>query len=136
MPDTPQRIVILGAGHAGGTAAAMLRQNGYDGQVVLIGEEPVVPYQRPPLSKAYLKGETDAESLKLKPDGFYADQRITLRLGCRADAIDPAEKVVSLKGGGEVPYDVLILATGSMNRKLQIPGAGPHDLHEMRTSTT
>ena len=129
----PSRIVILGAGHAGGTAAAMLRQNGYDGHVVLIGEEPLVPYQRPPLSKAYLKGETDAESLKLKPDGFYADQRITLRLGCRADAVDPAEKIVSLKGGGEVPYDVLILATGSVNRKLQIPGAGPHDLHEMRT---
>jgi 3-phenylpropionate/trans-cinnamate dioxygenase ferredoxin reductase subunit len=133
VAEAPGRIVIVGAGHAGGTAAALLRQNGHDGQVVLIGEEPVVPYQRPPLSKAYLKGETDAESLKLRPDGFYADQRITLRLGCRAEAIDRAEKSVSLKGGGEVPYDVLILATGSANRRLQIAGAGPHDLHELRT---
>jgi len=133
LAQTPGRIVIVGAGHAGGTAAALLRQNGYEGEVMLIGEEPVVPYQRPPLSKAYLKGEADAETLKLKPDEFYAEHDITLRLGTRAAAIDPAARTVSLKGGGEVPYDALILATGSVNRKLQIPGATAHDLHELRS---
>jgi 3-phenylpropionate/trans-cinnamate dioxygenase ferredoxin reductase subunit len=66
-----KRIVIVGAGHAGGTAATLLRQYGHEGEITLIGEEPVAPYQRPPLSKAYLKGEADAESLKLKPDAVY-----------------------------------------------------------------
>ena len=103
MADTPGRIVIVGAGHAGGTAAALLRQNGYPGEVMLIGEELIAPYQRPPLSKAYLKGETDAESLKLKPDEFYAEQDITLRLGTRVQSFDPAAKTVSLRGGAMCP---------------------------------
>ncbi len=133
MTEIPSRIVIVGAGHAGGTAAALLRQYGYHGAITLIGEELVAPYQRPPLSKAYLKGETDVETLKLKPDEFYADHDIILRLGTRVDAIDRAARTVALKGGGEVGYDVLILATGSANRKLTIPGAGPHELHELRS---
>ena len=131
--DLPQRIVIVGAGHAGGTAAALLRQQGYAGSIVMIGEELIAPYQRPPLSKAYLKDETDAETLKLKPDEFYAGHDITLRLGTRVESIDRAGRTVALKGGGEVPWDALILATGSANRKLTIPGAGPHDLHELRS---
>ena len=133
MSADTSRIVIVGAGHAGGTLAALLRQYGHAGDIVMIGEELVAPYQRPPLSKAFLKGEADAESLKLKPDEFYAEQNITLRLGTRAESIDRAGKRVALKGGGEVPYDVLILATGSVNRKLSLPGAGPHDLHELRS---
>ncbi len=111
MSEPPPRIVIVGAGHAGGTAAALLRQYGHTGEIVLIGEELIAPYQRPPLSKAYLKGEVDAETLKLKPDEFYADQDITLRLGTRVEAIDRAGRRVALKGGGEVPYDQLIIAT-------------------------
>ncbi len=133
MTEIPSRIVIVGAGHAGGTAAALLRQYGYHGAITLIGEELVAPYQRPPLSKAYLKGETDVETLKLKPDEFYADHDIILRLGTRVDSIDRAARTVALKGGGEVGYDVLILATGSANRKLTIPGAGAHELHELRS---
>ena len=133
MNEPDPRIVILGADHAGGTAAALLRQYGHTGDIVLIGEELIAPYQRPPLSKAYLKGEVDAETLKLKPDEFYADQNITLRLGTRAEAIDRAGKRVALKGGGEVPYDVLIISTGSSNRKLALPSAGPHELHELRS---
>ena len=133
MSADTSRIVIVGAGHAGGTLAALLRQYGHTGDIVMIGEELVAPYQRPPLSKAFLKGDADAESLKLKPDEFYAEQNITLRLGTRAESIDRAGKRVALKGGGEVPYDVLILATGSVNRKLSLPGAGPHDLHELRS---
>jgi len=133
MSETPQQIVIVGAGHAGGTAAALLRQQGYEGSIVMIGEELIAPYQRPPLSKAYLKDQTDAEGLKLKPDEFYAEHDITLRLGTRAESIDRETCRVVLKGGGEIPYDALILATGSANRKLPIPGAGPHDLHELRS---
>ena len=127
------RIVIVGAGHAGGTVAALLRQHGHTGPIELIGEEPVVPYQRPPLSKAYLKGETDREDLKLRPDGFYADQHITLRLGVRVEAVDRSGKRVRLEGGGEAAYDILILATGSANRKLALPGAEASDVLELRS---
>ena len=127
------RIVIVGAGHAGGAAAGLLRQHGHTGPITLIGEEPWVPYQRPPLSKAYLKGEADAEALKLRPDAFYAEQGIGLRLGTRAEAIDPEGKAVRLQGGDAVPYDILILATGSSNRRLSLPGAGPDELLELRS---
>ena len=126
-------IVIIGAGHAGGTAAALLRQQGHAGPITLIGEEPIAPYQRPPLSKAFLKGEADAESLKLRPDDFYAEHDIDLRLGTRAEAIDRAGKRVTLEGGEEVAYDALILATGSVNRRLEIPGARAQDLLELRS---
>ena len=126
------RIVIVGAGHAGGTAAALLRQHGHTGPIELIGEEPSVPYQRPPLSKAYLKGEADGETLKLRPDAFYAEQGVGLRLGTRAEAIDRAARQVRLKGGGEAAYDILILATGSANRKLNLTGAHEGDLLELR----
>ena len=127
------RIVIVGAGHAGGTAAALLRQHGHTGPIDLIGEEPAPPYQRPPLSKAYLKGETELEDLKLRPDSFYAEQDITLRLGVRAEAIDRGAKRVRLEGGKELAYDILILATGSANRKLTLPGAEADDLLELRS---
>ena len=128
----PQTIIILGAGHAGGTAAALLRQNGFTGSIILIGEEAAVPYHRPPLSKAYLKGEVDAESLKLRSDTFYHDAGITLRLGAPAVVIDRATKVVVLEGAGVVAYDTLILATGSRARKLPVPGIRLRNIHELR----
>ena len=127
------RIVIVGAGHAGGSAAAFLRQHGHTGPIALIGEEAAPPYQRPPLSKAYLKGEADAESLELRPEAFYAEQDIALRLSTRAEAVDRERKLVRLTGGEEVPYDILILATGSSNRKLSLPGARPEELLELRS---
>ena len=127
------RIVIVGAGHAGGTAAALLRQHGHTGPIELIGEEPSVPYQRPPLSKAYLKGDADGETLKLRPDAFYAEQNISLRLGTRAEAIDRKSRRVRLRGGGQAQYDILILATGSASRKLSLPGAREGDLLELRS---
>ena len=130
-PDT--RVVIVGAGHAGGAAAALLRQYGHAGEIVLIGREPVVPYQRPPLSKAYLKGEADAESLKLKPDSFYAEQGVDLRLETNATAVDRDRRRVEIENGGSVEYGALILATGSRARKLSIPGAELAGVHEMRT---
>ncbi len=128
-----QRVVIVGAGHAGGTVAALLRQYDWPGEIALIGDEAIAPYQRPPLSKGYLKGEIDAESLKLRADGFYADQRIALHLGTRASAVDAIARRVSFEGGGAIDYDVLVLATGSRARKLPIPGVALQGLHELRS---
>ena len=127
------RIVIAGAGHAGGTAAALLRQQGHAGPITLVGEEPMVPYQRPPLSKAFLKGEADEETLKLRPEAFYPEHDIALHLGERVESIDRAGRRVLLKGGGELGYDALVLATGSANRRLQLPGAAPGELLELRS---
>jgi 3-phenylpropionate/trans-cinnamate dioxygenase ferredoxin reductase subunit len=116
-------VIIVGAGHGGGTAAALLRQYGYAGSITLVGDEPVVPYQRPPLSKAWLKGEADEESLTLKPESFYAEAGIDLRLGARAVALRPAERAVELGDGGVLAYDHLILATGAKARRLPVPGS-------------
>ena len=127
------KILIIGAGHAGGTAAALLRQYGHEGPIVLAGEEPAPPYQRPPLSKAWLKGEADLEALLLRPVSFYAEQGIELRTGVTATAIDAAARTVRFADGTVEPYDVLILATGSSARKLALPGADRPDLLELRT---
>lgn len=127
------KVLIIGAGHAGGTAAALLRQYGHEGPIVLAGEEPAPPYQRPPLSKAWLKGEADLEALLLRPENFYAEHGIELRLGVRAMAIDAAVKTVSFADGTVESYDALILATGSAARKLSLPGADRPDLLELRT---
>ena len=129
------RVVIVGAGHAGGTATAQLRQFGFDGEIVLIGDEAVAPYQRPPLSKAYLKDDADLESLKLRPDSFYEEQSISLHLGTHVEAVDVAARAVHFGGGGEVAYDFLILATGSKTRRLAVPGVDLKGLHQLRTVT-
>lgn len=127
------KVVIIGAGHAGGTAAALLRQYGHDGPILLVGEEPAPPYQRPPLSKAWLKGEADLEALLLRPESFYAEQGIELRTGLTATVIDAAAKTVTFADGSVEAYDALILATGSTARKLAIPGADRPELLELRT---
>ncbi|WP_313004894.1 FAD-dependent oxidoreductase [Brevundimonas sp.] len=127
------KVLIIGAGHAGGSAAALLRQYGFDGEIVLAGEEAAAPYQRPPLSKAWLKGEAGLEDLLLRPESFYTEQNIDLRTGVTATAIDAAARTVTFADGLIETYDVLILATGSMARKLAIPGADRSDLLELRT---
>ena len=127
------KVLIIGAGHAGGTAAALLRQYGFEGEVVLAGEESAPPYQRPPLSKAWLKGEAGLDDVLLRPESFYAEQDIELRTGVTATAIDPAAKTASFAEGTVEPYDVLILATGSTARKLALPGAERPDLLELRS---
>ncbi|WP_296172700.1 FAD-dependent oxidoreductase [uncultured Brevundimonas sp.] len=127
------KVLIIGAGHAGGSAAALLRQYGFVGEIVLAGEETAAPYQRPPLSKAWLKGEAGLEDLLLRPESFYVEQKIALRTGVTATAIDAAAKTVAFADGTLEPYDVMILATGSMARKLAIPGADRPDLMELRT---
>ena len=127
------KVLIIGAGHAGGTAAALLRQYGHEGPIVLAGEEPAPPYQRPPLSKAWLKGEADLETLLLRPESFYTEQDIDLRTGVTATAIDPAGRTVAFADGTVETYDALILATGSTARRLALPGADRADLLELRT---
>src|SRR5579871_6695674 len=101
-------VVILGAGHAGGTAAALLRQYGFEGPIVLVGEEPIPPYQRPPLSKAWLKGEADADSLALKPLEFYAEHGVDFRPSTRALSINRGDRTVALSDGSSLAYDTLI----------------------------
>ncbi len=138
MTDTPAfpadtRIVIVGAGHAGGSAAAFLRQFGHEGAIVLIGDEAAIPYQRPPLSKAWLKGEADIEAVELRPASWYAENNVELRTETRAAAIDRVARTVTLNDGSAVPYDVLILATGSRARRLDIPGADLPNVLALRT---
>ncbi len=136
MARTDGRILILGAGHAGGTAAALLRQQGWNGPITLVGDEPIAPYQRPPLSKAWLKGEADAASLALRPDSFYAEHRIELRLDVRATRIVRREAggEVELQGGEALAYDELILATGSRARRIPLPGLELDGVMELRTA--
>jgi len=116
-------VIIVGAGHGGGTAAALLRQYGYEGPIRLIGEEPAPPYQRPPLSKAWLKGETDEDTLTLKPASFYPEAGIELMTGAHVTAIEPAARRVRLASGESFAFDHLVLATGAKPRRLPIPGA-------------
>jgi len=104
--------VVIGAGQAGSSLVAKLRSAGFAGEITLIGEEPVPPYQRPPLSKAYLLGDMSLERLFLRPESFYADQKITLKMGTPVTSIDTARRVVHL-GDEAVPYDQLALTTGS-----------------------
>ena len=127
------KILIIGAGHAGGSVAAFLRQYGHEGPIVLVGEEDAPPYQRPPLSKAWLKGEADLEALLLRPLSFYKEQGIEFRPSTVAVSVDPEAKTVAFHDGSSETYDVLVLATGSTARKLPVPGGDHPDLLELRT---
>ncbi|MEX0645954.1 MAG: FAD-dependent oxidoreductase [Parvularculaceae bacterium] len=118
-----ETIVIIGAGQAGAQAAASLRQEGFAGTITLVGEEPVLPYQRPPLSKAYLEGAFEKSRLFLRPAEFYAKEHIEVKIGARAAAIDRAQKQVLLANGEVLLYDRLLIATGAPSRKLNVPGA-------------
>ncbi|WP_133489008.1 NAD(P)/FAD-dependent oxidoreductase [Aliiroseovarius marinus] len=126
-------IVVIGAGQAGASLVAKLRNAGFDGEVTLIGAESAPPYQRPPLSKAYLLGEMELERLYLRPENFYADQNITLRLDTRVDAIDAAAKEVVI-GDERISYDQLAITTGSTPRYLPAAIGGDLDgVHVVRT---
>lgn len=116
-------VVVVGGGLAGASAAFALRDGGHDGQVVLIGDEPVAPYERPPLSKGYLQGADPFESALVRPPADYETSGIDLRLGRRAVTLDPATRRLNLDDGETLSYDALILATGSKARRLDIPGA-------------
>lgn len=119
-------IIVIGAGQAGSSLVAKLRKDGFEGDITLIGAEPVLPYQRPPLSKAYLLGDMALERLFLRPESFYADRNITLRLGQPVSAIDPKAKTVTL-GDDVLHYDQLALTTGSDPRHLPASIGGDLD---------
>jgi 3-phenylpropionate/trans-cinnamate dioxygenase ferredoxin reductase subunit len=133
MADESAGIVIVGAGHAGGTVAALLRQYGVEAPISLIGEEPAAPYQRPPLSKAWLKGDADLDGVMLKPESFYAEHGIVLRTGVQVQALDRAAGRVVLQGGETLAYRNLILATGARARPLPAPGADLPGVLALRT---
>jgi 3-phenylpropionate/trans-cinnamate dioxygenase ferredoxin reductase subunit len=128
-----QRIVIVGASLAGARAATGLRDEGFDGEILLIGAEPRLPYHRPPLSKGYLRGEERFEAQLVETPESYRQKDIVLRLGVRASAIDPGRKRVTLDGGDEAPYDRLLVATGGRNRPLSVPGARLEGVFQLRT---
>jgi 3-phenylpropionate/trans-cinnamate dioxygenase ferredoxin reductase component len=118
-----KKVVIVGAGQAGYQVAASLRAKKFDGSIVILGEEPVLPYQRPPLSKGYVKGEAKESTLLLRAADFYTTNNIEMRLDCRVASLDRAARTVVLADGGRVAYDSLVLATGGRVRKLPVPGA-------------
>src|SRR3954470_11911958 len=122
MPD-PQTHVIAGAALAGAKAAEALREEGFDGRIVLIGDEPEQPYERPPLSKDYLRGEVPRESAQVHPESFYDDNSIELRTSATVERIDVDARQVMLSGGEEIAWDRLLLATGARPRRLSVPGA-------------
>ncbi|WP_026912057.1 NAD(P)/FAD-dependent oxidoreductase [Patulibacter minatonensis] len=126
------RVVIVGAGHGGVAVAGRLRQAGYDGKIVLLGDEPGAPYHRPPLSKTLL-GESHAQPLK--PTSFYTDQRIDLRSGVSVVGIDRRHRNVQTAHHGTIGYDTLVLATGSRSRPLKVPGSDLDGVVELRTAT-
>ena len=128
----PERIVIIGAGQAGAQGVATLRAEGFAGQLMLVGDEPFAPYQRPPLSKAYLAGTFDRERLYLKPAQFYDEAKCELILDNAAVHIDRTLKLVGLSDGQHLNYDSLLIATGSRVRRIRCPGADLDGIHCMR----
>ncbi|MEO0864162.1 MAG: FAD/NAD(P)-binding oxidoreductase [Pseudomonadota bacterium] len=121
-----QHVIVVGAGQAGASCVAKLRSSGFEGQITLIGAEDALPYQRPPLSKAYLLGDMPLERLFLRPEGYYADQGIELRLGAAVTGIDPQARTVSM-GDDVLEYSDLVLATGSSPRHLPAAIGGDLD---------
>jgi 3-phenylpropionate/trans-cinnamate dioxygenase ferredoxin reductase component len=128
----PEQILIIGAGQAGVQAVQSLHAEGFAGHLAMVGEEPFAPYQRPPLSKAYLLGSFARERLFLKSDSFYRESGCDLILNTRVAAIDRTEKKVALAGGRTLAYDKLLLATGARVRKLSCPGADLPGVHYLR----
>jgi 3-phenylpropionate/trans-cinnamate dioxygenase ferredoxin reductase subunit len=129
MPE----VVIIGGGQAGYQTAATLRAEGFDGAVTLIGDEPHVPYQRPPLSKAFVLGKQNREKLLLRPEAYYRDHNIRLLAGDAVATVDAKARRVRLESGAEIPYDSLVLAVGARNRKLPVPGAELDGVCYLRT---
>jgi 3-phenylpropionate/trans-cinnamate dioxygenase ferredoxin reductase subunit len=130
---TERTFVIVGASLAGAKAAESLRKEGFDGRLVLIGEEPELPYERPPLSKDYLRGESERSGAFVHPESFYAEREIELRRSTRVAAIRPQERRVELDGGEGLSFDRLLLTTGAEPRRLPVEGAGLSGIYYLRS---
>ncbi|WP_068085300.1 NAD(P)/FAD-dependent oxidoreductase [Novosphingobium rosa] len=126
-------VVIVGGGHAGAQCAIALRQQGFEGSIVLIGRESELPYERPPLSKEYFAREKSFERLYIRPAQFWQDKDIALHLGCEVVAVDPQAKLLTLGDGAQMAYDRLVWATGGDPRGLSCPGANLAGVHAVRT---
>ena len=126
-------FVIIGGGLAGARAVEALRDNGFDGGIVLFAEEEQLPYERPPLSKEYLAGKKSLSDFTVQSSDWYRDQNVDLRLGSRVSSLDPAAHTVGLPDGTTEPYDKLLLATGSASRRPPIPGSDADGVHYLRT---
>ncbi len=131
--STSESAVIVGASLAGAKAAETLRVGGFDGRITLIGEEPVRPYERPPLSKGYLRGEQPFDAAAVHPADFYEDHQIDLRTSTTATAIRPYTNEVEVKGGERIAYNRLLLTTGAAPRRLSVPGADLEGVKYLRT---
>jgi 3-phenylpropionate/trans-cinnamate dioxygenase ferredoxin reductase component len=129
----PETLVIVGASLAGGSAAVTLRQEGFEGRVILIGAEPQPPYERPPLSKEYLRGESPFENALVQTADFYGEHGIETQFGVRATRVDATEKTLELDGKERIAYDGLLIATGGRNRQLTIPGLDLEGVYQLRT---
>jgi len=128
-----QTAVIVGTGLAGGNAAATLREEGWGGRIVMLGDEPGIPFGRPPLSKTYMRGEEGLGGWLVKPAEWYGDNRVELRTGITVQGVDTRMKRVTLQGGETVEYDKLLLCTGGRNRIFQVPGAETPGVYQLRT---
>jgi 3-phenylpropionate/trans-cinnamate dioxygenase ferredoxin reductase subunit len=126
-------IVVVGASLAGGTAAAALREEGFEGRLVLLGDEPLPPYERPGLSKAYLRGEESFDDLLLRAPDWWESRGVEARFGERALALDPRRRSVVLASGQTITYDAAIVATGVRNRRLEVPGHELEGIYQLRT---
>jgi 3-phenylpropionate/trans-cinnamate dioxygenase ferredoxin reductase subunit len=130
--NTKPNFIIVGGGMAGAIAAQTLREEGFDGKITLVGQEQHAPYERPPLSKDYLQGKADRDSIFVHPEPWYAERAVDLSLGTAVTSLDPASRTVTTSTGAQLGYDKLLLATGSKPRRLGVPGADLDGVYYLR----
>src|SRR4029453_12006715 len=130
---TQPNFIIVGGGLAGAIAAGTLREEGFDEKITLLREEPHRPYERPPLSKDYLQGKVDRDSIFAHPEPWYADHTVELRLGTPMTSLDPAARTITTASGAQLGYDKLLLTTGSTPRRLSVPGADLDGVQYLRS---
>ena len=130
---SPQTAVIVGTGLSGGNAAVTLREEGWGGRIVMLGNEPGIPFGRPPLSKTYLRGEEGLGGWLVKPMEWYGSHGVEVRTGVTVQGVDTRLKEVTLQGEEAVKYDKLLLCTGGRNRRFQVPGAQTPGVYQLRT---
>ena len=130
--NTKPSLIIVGGGLAGAIAAQTLREEGFDGRITLLGQEANAPYERPPLSKDYLQGKTERDSIFVHPEQWYAEQAVELRLGTTVTSVEPASRTIATDTGAQLHYDKLLIATGSRPRRLGVPGADLDGVYYLR----